>query len=411
MAEKSILWTTGGAGDGASAYTQDETIRLFRYLNGNDPATQFVLPGVDSELAVSGATSPISIAPGAAWVYGFFYWSDSVVTKTVSTPTATTGKRVVLQADFTARTVRIVVLTSPDGNPAIPALTQTPGSIYEVSLATFQIDNGGNIVSLTDTRGFIHGATKVDSAMLDQNAVTNSALRDSAALSVIGRGANSSGDPADIAAGTDGHVLRRSGTTLAFGQIALGAIPDGLITAVKLSDGAGSGIDADLLDGVQGSGYAVAAKGVTNGDTHDHNGGDGAQIPTGGIADNAIDDTKAGNRVPQFYRRQGGSSTNWSTYGGTDYTPTAVRVQAGVAQVSVSANQTEGSLAITFPVAFSNAPVVVVSMQPPSLFSQDMFTVQAVAPSASGFTIGIKKATSQPSLYYFVVSWLAIGPE
>lgn len=36
--------------------------------------------------------------------------------------------------------------------------------------------------------------------------------------------------------------------------------------------------------------YAVAAKGVTNGDTHDHAGGDGAQIDHGGLAGLADDD-------------------------------------------------------------------------------------------------------------------------
>lgn len=34
--------------------------------------------------------------------------------------------------------------------------------------------------------------------------------------------------------------------------------------------------------------YAPIAKGITNGDSHDHSGGDGSQIPTGGIANNAV---------------------------------------------------------------------------------------------------------------------------
>lgn len=51
------------------------------------------------------------------------------------------------------------------------------------------------------------------------DGISNLMLRNSAALSVIGRSANSVGDPADIAAATDGHVLRRSGTTLGFGTV------------------------------------------------------------------------------------------------------------------------------------------------------------------------------------------------
>src|SRR5689334_14125823 len=52
------------------------------------------------------------------------------------------------------------------------------------------------------------------------NAVSDTKLRDSGALSVIGRSANSSGDPADISAvAASGAVLRESGSALGFGTI------------------------------------------------------------------------------------------------------------------------------------------------------------------------------------------------
>lgn len=54
------------------------------------------------------------------------------------------------------------------------------------------------------------------------NSITDALLRDSAGLSVIGRAANSAGDPADITATTDHHVLRRSGTTIGWGPINIG---------------------------------------------------------------------------------------------------------------------------------------------------------------------------------------------
>ena len=68
------------------------------------------------------------------------------------------------------------------------------------------------------------------------DAVTDAKLRNSAALSVIGRAANSAGDPADIAAGTDGHVLRRAGTTLGFGTVATAGIADNAVDNAKLAD-------------------------------------------------------------------------------------------------------------------------------------------------------------------------------
>lgn len=74
----------------------------------------------------------------------------------------------------------------------------------------------------------------VTTGKLADNAVSNTKLRDSGAMSVIGRSANSTGDPADITAGTDGYVLRRSGTTLGFGQVATAGIADNAITEAKL---------------------------------------------------------------------------------------------------------------------------------------------------------------------------------
>lgn len=73
-------------------------------------------------------------------------------------------------------------------------------------------------------------------ADIPDDGVTDAKLRDSAALSVIGRSANSTGDPADIAAGTDAYVLRRSGSSLAFGQVATGGITDSAVTYAKIQN-------------------------------------------------------------------------------------------------------------------------------------------------------------------------------
>jgi hypothetical protein len=74
------------------------------------------------------------------------------------------------------------------------------------------------------------------------NAIGDTKIRDSAGLSVIGRSANTTGDPADIAAGTDGHVLRRAGTALGFGTIATAGVADNAITYAKLQDGAATSV-------------------------------------------------------------------------------------------------------------------------------------------------------------------------
>lgn len=56
---------------------------------------------------------------------------------------------------------------------------------------------------------------------VETNGITDAMLRQSAGLSVIGRSANTTGDVADITAASDHQVLRRSGTSIGFGAVAL----------------------------------------------------------------------------------------------------------------------------------------------------------------------------------------------
>ncbi len=69
------------------------------------------------------------------------------------------------------------------------------------------------------------------------NAVTDTKLRDSSALSVIGRSDNSVGDPADIAT-TSGsnNVLRETGGALAWGKIGSATIAAGAVDTAALAD-------------------------------------------------------------------------------------------------------------------------------------------------------------------------------
>ena len=111
-----------------------------------------------------------------------------------------------------------------DGSIDAAHLNQTSG--YQ-AVITGTIRNG----AVTNSK---LGADAVDGAKIADDAIGNEHIRDSAALSVIGRSANSSGNPADIAATTDGYVLRRSGTTLGFGQVVTAGIANNAVTESKL---------------------------------------------------------------------------------------------------------------------------------------------------------------------------------
>ncbi len=97
---------------------------------------------------------------------------------------------------------------------------------------------GGGTPAITQLTGDVTAGPGSGSqvATIAANAVDNTKLRDSAALSVIGRSANSIGDPADIATAADGDVLRRAGTALGFGAIATVAITDAAVTLAKLAN-------------------------------------------------------------------------------------------------------------------------------------------------------------------------------
>lgn len=79
--------------------------------------------------------------------------------------------------------------------------------------------DGYNFTAAITLTGDVNGPA--NSNTIDTNAVTNAKFRQSVGLSVVGRGANSTGDVADITAGTDGYVLRRNGTVVRFDYVDL----------------------------------------------------------------------------------------------------------------------------------------------------------------------------------------------
>jgi hypothetical protein len=156
LTQKSIFWTTGATGDGAAAYTQTELFSFFgRTLLGN-PAAQGVMSNYGNGLAfLSGTTSPVQIGTGAAIVNGTPYLNDSAVNLTITTPTTgTTGYAIILRADYTAQTVRLIAKGNTDGNSAIPTMTQT-GSIWEIPIHTFTIATSGTMSNITDKRKYL----------------------------------------------------------------------------------------------------------------------------------------------------------------------------------------------------------------------------------------------------------------
>lgn len=102
------------------------------------------------------------------------------------------------------------------------------------------------------------GTTTI-STTIASHAVSNAKFRQSAGLSIVGNSTNSTADVADIT-GTDGQVLRVSGTSLGFGSVLASSISSG----ANLSVTSGTNVILTISSGT-GTGALLTAAGITAG--------------------------------------------------------------------------------------------------------------------------------------------------
>lgn len=154
-------------------------------------------------------------------------------------------------------TFTLDLLTITSGHLADNAVTNT--KIADNAVTTTKINNSA-----------------VTGAKIAPATVTYSDIQNLDALSVLGNATNASAVSSSIAAATDGHVLRRSGTTLGFGTVGTAGLTNNSVTSDKINDGTIATIDlADL---------AVTTAKINN------NAVTGAQINDGAVGTNDLDD-------------------------------------------------------------------------------------------------------------------------
>lgn len=146
MAESSRPWQFGvGDGIGAAAdgsYTADQWDNIFHAAFQAGSANYGVLRGQGNQLLVA-ATAPasnqVTVGTGAALVHGIFYENTTAVTFPAAgfpAPAAAARyDRIVLRANWAARTVRITRLPGVEGAGVPPALTQVDGVTWDLPLA------------------------------------------------------------------------------------------------------------------------------------------------------------------------------------------------------------------------------------------------------------------------------------
>ena len=99
---------------------------------------------------------------------------------------------------------------------------------------------------------------------------------------------------------------------------------------------------------------------------------------------------KSNGTVPSYgavcYKRQGGSSTTWSTSGSSNYTPTTEKIQSGVVTVTITSGS--GQASVTFPELYYYAPHIV--MTPRLLGASARISAPTIySVSTTGFTVEV----------------------
>jgi len=114
--------------------------------------------------------------------------------------------------------------------------TAAAGDIEEISLDATLEFTGALAIRRAALTGDVTAPAGSNTTTIAVDAVTDTKLRNSVAVSVIGRAANSVGDPADIAAAANDQLLRRVTDALSFGQLTVGMFPDDVVTYAKIQN-------------------------------------------------------------------------------------------------------------------------------------------------------------------------------
>jgi len=304
VTQTSGYWTTSGAPSGhqVASYTQAIAAKAWAIMaacynfEGIAPGYLNALVG-----SVPGANTA-RIGTGGAIADGQWYENGAAVDVTI--PSAVGGgntriDRIVLRVTWASFQCVITRIAGTDAaSPVVPAITQTPGTTYDIMLYQALVNTGGT-VTLTDERVFARIST-------------------------------ANGLSSDVV--TTAKVL------------------DANVTQAKLALGAS-----------------------------------------------------------KFTNRQGGGATDWSDHGhGANFVPTTVRIQGGSDYKDINAAYDD--LTITFPVAFSAKPLVLVTLAEAAITSPRL-VAYLYSQSATQAVIRVLTVDGSVRNGTVYVRWLAIGPE
>lgn len=452
-AESSLWWTTGTTGDGTTTYTEAQLTTFFGDLFtpnttiGNPNATQGVLPGVGSELAVTGASSPVAVATGAALTEGYAYRNTASVNVTIPTPSSATRiDRIVLRVSHsTTRTVRITRIAGTEGTGTAPAITQTAGTTWDIKLAQVSITTGG-VITVTDERTFAHFATRLDVTAVDGATAGYLPFGDTTGRLKQDTSGGPFWDDTNNRLGLGTSAPSRHVHIAGAGQATPNLTDAGNKAGTVFIEDTGSSADNGGATLFGASGKFWAAIKATVFDLTTNSMGDLVIALRAALADTALTEMFRFKRNGQLIitppatvapialgangqgqlvtglnadqidgldlaiNRQGGSATNWWTGGTTTRTVSQVRIQMGTISLGNIGAGGGGSASVTFPVAFSNVPFVIIVGSPHLVVAGLLRAGTTVAtPTTTGFDYEYTNNGGSTQAAY--LTWIAIGPQ
>lgn len=192
-----------------------------------------------SGITVSGSVSlPNNVITRAAMVDGA---AASVIGRSGTTSGAV--------ADIVAFSANTVLARAGDGPLAFTSITNSMIGANQITPDRFAAMTGPSVIgvvgagptypsgifAMTNDRLLARTSGTLDfvqltAGMVPSSLVTNAMLRDSAACSVIGRSANSSGVSADITASTNDRLLARTSDAVSWVQLTAGMFPNDVVS-------------------------------------------------------------------------------------------------------------------------------------------------------------------------------------
>ena len=140
----------------------------------------------------AGTSWRVQVADGFALVHGYHYKNDAGKVLITNNVSQTTRRRVVLElslasGDANFKRIRMRILNGVAGVLSTPNLTQQAAGVWQIPLARFDVDAGGNITNLTDQRvligphvGVPPANDSITEAMLKAKIVSSGKIKDGA---------------------------------------------------------------------------------------------------------------------------------------------------------------------------------------------------------------------------------------